>query len=111
MTALAYSDNIYAVKTHLFLGEENLVNMLERVGITKNIDAIAGDQEQNQCNADACECLQHIATALQCTKFHHLGAACFVGAFFCFQGHCGKADRKAMVGNNLHQPVIYKGKA
>lgn len=40
MTALAYSDNIYAVKTHLFLGEENLVNMLERVGITKNIDAL-----------------------------------------------------------------------
>ena len=40
MTALAYSDNIYAVKTHLFLGEENLVNMLKRVGITKNIEPL-----------------------------------------------------------------------
>ena len=38
--ALAYSDNIYAVKTHLFLGEENLVNMLKRVGITSKIEAI-----------------------------------------------------------------------
>lgn len=32
--ALAYSDNIYAVKTHLFLGEEMLVNTAKRVGIT-----------------------------------------------------------------------------
>lgn len=31
--ALAYSDNIYAVKTHLFLGEETLVNTAKRVGI------------------------------------------------------------------------------
>ena len=38
--AIAYSDNIYAVKTHLFLGENNLVNILKRVGITKNIDAL-----------------------------------------------------------------------
>lgn len=38
--ALAYSDNIYAVKTHLFLGEDTLVNMLKRVGITSNLSAI-----------------------------------------------------------------------
>ena len=38
--AIAYSDNIYAVKTHLFLGEETLVNMLKRVGITSKISAI-----------------------------------------------------------------------
>lgn len=38
--AIAYSDNIYAVKTHLFLGEETLVNMLKRVGITSNIEPI-----------------------------------------------------------------------
>lgn len=31
--ALAYSDNIYAVKTHLFLGEETLVDIAKRVGI------------------------------------------------------------------------------
>ncbi|MBR3362709.1 MAG: PBP1A family penicillin-binding protein [Bacilli bacterium] len=33
-TAIAYSDNIYAVKTHLFLGDNNLTNILKRVGIT-----------------------------------------------------------------------------
>lgn len=36
-SAIAYSDNIYAVKTHLFLGENSLVNMLKRVGINENI--------------------------------------------------------------------------
>ena len=36
--ALAYSDNIYAVKTHLFLGEDSLVNMLKRIGITTDIE-------------------------------------------------------------------------
>ena len=39
-TALAYSDNVYAVKTHLFLGEETLVEMLKRVGITSKLEAI-----------------------------------------------------------------------
>ncbi len=38
--AIAYSDNIYAVKTHLFLGENNLVNMLKRVGINKKVDEL-----------------------------------------------------------------------
>lgn len=38
--ALAYSDNIYAVKTHLFLGEEELVNILRKVGITTNLEAV-----------------------------------------------------------------------
>ena len=38
--AIAYSENIYAVKTHLFLGEETLVDMLKRVGISSNIEPI-----------------------------------------------------------------------
>ena len=38
--ALAYSDNVYAVKTHLFLGEETLVEMLKRVGISSELEAI-----------------------------------------------------------------------
>ena len=38
--ALAYSDNIYAVKTHLFLGEDNLINILNRIGINSNLSAI-----------------------------------------------------------------------
>ena len=38
--ALAYSDNIYAVKTHLFLGENNLVNTSNRLGISSNLEAI-----------------------------------------------------------------------
>ena len=49
--AIAYSDNIYAVKTHLFLGEDTLVNMLKRVGITSKLNAIPslalGSQEIN----------------------------------------------------------------
>ena len=36
--AIAYSDNIFAVKTHLFLGEDELYNTLKTVGITSNIE-------------------------------------------------------------------------
>ncbi|HHW69267.1 MAG TPA: PBP1A family penicillin-binding protein [Tenericutes bacterium] len=39
-TAIAYSDNIYAVKTHLFLGEETLVETAKRLGITSPIEAV-----------------------------------------------------------------------
>ena len=38
--AIAYSDNIYAVKTHLFLGSDVLVDMMQRVGITTKLDSI-----------------------------------------------------------------------
>lgn len=38
--AISYSDNIYAVKTHLFLGENMLVNTAKRLGITSNLTAI-----------------------------------------------------------------------
>ena len=38
--ALAYSDNIYAVKTHLFLGEETLVNTAKRMGIEGNLEPV-----------------------------------------------------------------------
>lgn len=38
--ALAYSDNIYAVKTHIFLGEDTLVDTLKRFGITSKMEAI-----------------------------------------------------------------------
>lgn len=38
--AIAYSDNIYAVKTHLFLGEENLVEFAKRVGIEENLEVV-----------------------------------------------------------------------
>lgn len=37
--ALAYSDNIYAVKTHLFLGEETLVNVAKKAGIKGELQA------------------------------------------------------------------------
>ena len=37
--ALAYSDNIYAVKTHLFLGEETLVETAKKMGITGELEA------------------------------------------------------------------------
>ena len=35
--AISYSDNIYAVKTHLFLGENTLVNMAHRLGVTSSL--------------------------------------------------------------------------
>ncbi len=37
--AIAYSDNIYAVKTHLFLGEETLVETAEKMGIKDELIA------------------------------------------------------------------------
>ena len=39
-TAIAYSDNIYAVKTHLFLGGDALINIARRVGITSKLENI-----------------------------------------------------------------------
>ena len=38
--AIAYSDNIYAVKTHLFLGSNVLVDTMKRFGITTKLDNI-----------------------------------------------------------------------
>ncbi len=49
--ALAFSDNIYAVKTHLFLGESVLVDIANRTGITETLEAIPslalGSQEMS----------------------------------------------------------------
>ncbi len=39
-TAIAYSDNIYAVKTHMFLGSDALINVAKRVGITKTLESV-----------------------------------------------------------------------
>ncbi len=39
-TALAYSDNIFAVKTHLFLGENSLLETANRVGIEADLEAL-----------------------------------------------------------------------
>lgn len=38
--AISYSDNIYAVKTHLFLGENMLINTAKRLGITSKLTEI-----------------------------------------------------------------------
>lgn len=38
--AISYSDNIYAVKTHLFLGENMLVNTAKRLGITSKLEEV-----------------------------------------------------------------------
>lgn len=38
--AISYSDNIYAVKTHLFMGESNLVNIGRRLGINSDLDIV-----------------------------------------------------------------------
>lgn len=39
--AISYSDNIYAVKTHLFLGEEMLVKYANKMGIKSKLEANA----------------------------------------------------------------------
>ena len=39
-SAIAFSDNIYAIKTHLFLGSDSLVNIASRVGIKTKLDDI-----------------------------------------------------------------------
>ena len=39
--AICYSDNIYAIKTHLFLGEDMLVNYAKKMGITSKLEANA----------------------------------------------------------------------
>ena len=36
--AIAFSDNIYSVKTHLFLGEDNLINVLKRCGLEETLE-------------------------------------------------------------------------
>lgn len=39
--ALALSDNIYAVKTNLFLGVEKMIDVAKRTGINANLDEVA----------------------------------------------------------------------
>ncbi len=41
LAAIAYSDNIYAMKTHLFLGMDTLSNTIKRVKINTNVKEIA----------------------------------------------------------------------
>ena len=40
-TAIAYSENIYAIKTHMFLGYDALINVARRVGIKEKLDSVA----------------------------------------------------------------------
>ena len=40
-TAIALSDNIYAIKTHLFLGEKAMINTAYRMGIKTKLEEIA----------------------------------------------------------------------
>ena len=39
-SAISFSDNIYAIKTHLFLGSDSLVSTAKRVGIKTKLDSI-----------------------------------------------------------------------
>ena len=39
-TAIAYSENIYAIKTHMFLGYDSLINVARRVGIDEKLESI-----------------------------------------------------------------------
>lgn len=52
--AIAYSDNIYAVKTHLFLGENNLSSIIKRLEIKDSVSELPslalGAEEINMMN-------------------------------------------------------------
>ncbi|MBQ9011878.1 MAG: PBP1A family penicillin-binding protein [Bacilli bacterium] len=52
--AIAYSDNIYAVKTHLFLGDNNLSSIIKRLGIKNSVSELPslalGAEEINMIN-------------------------------------------------------------
>lgn len=39
-SAIAYSDNVYAVKTHIFLGEDKLVETMKTFGVKENLKSI-----------------------------------------------------------------------
>ena len=39
-TAIAYSENIYAIKTHTFLGYDSLIQVARRVGITEKLESV-----------------------------------------------------------------------
>ena len=39
--AIIYSDNIYAIKTHLFLGEDTMIKYAKKMGITSKLEANA----------------------------------------------------------------------
>ena len=39
-TAIAYSENVYAVKTHMFLGYDALINVSRRVGIKEKLESV-----------------------------------------------------------------------
>ncbi len=40
-TAIAYSENVFAVKTHMFLGSDALINTARRTGITTKLENVA----------------------------------------------------------------------
>ena len=56
-TAIAYSENIYAIKTHMFLGYDALIQVAKRVGIPEKLESIAslplGTNEINILNMSA----------------------------------------------------------
>ena len=43
LSAISYSDNIYAMKTHLFLGTDLLSKTMKRVGVKTQINQNASD--------------------------------------------------------------------
>ena len=83
----------------------------ETADIGDDLLAVAGQQEQEDGNAHAHEGLQHIGAALQCAELHHLCLVGLVGALFRLEGHGGKADGEAVIGDDLHEAVIHHDEA
>ena len=73
--------------------------------------ALPGQQEQQQRQAQAGKCLEHIGAALECAELHHLDRVGPVAAPLGLQGHGGEADGQAVVGDDLHEPVVHHPEA
>lgn len=60
-TAIAYSENVFAVKTHMFLGADALINVAKRAGITTKLDNVAslplGTKELNMLEFAGAYCV------------------------------------------------------
>ena len=68
--------------------------------------SVLRNEEQKDRDTEAEKRLQHIGAALKRTELNDLGAARFMETLLCLQRHRGEADRKAVIGDDLHHLLI-----
>ena len=83
----------------------------QAANIRNDLLAVASNQKQNNGKSKSHKGLQHVGAALQCAKLKNLRFFGFVCALFVFERHSGKADGKAVIGDDLHHAVIDQSKA